>query len=217
MNLPDLYIFGSTYRDIVKLVGAINQRAPQWNLRGFIDDQPHMQGTSILGYPVVGDRSVLQTLRAPAAAVFNNVTGKARNARAIADLIEPVGAPPPNLVHPGVDLAYVQIGHGCILPQGCVVGSGSVIGNFLAARLHSVISHDVTIEDFVFIGPGTVVGSGAHIEEGAFLGAGVTIMTGCRVGRHSVIGAGAVVTRDVPADSTLIGGRGYELRSGGRE
>ena len=71
------------------------------------------------------------------------------------------------------------------LPEGCVVGSGSVIGHYLTARLHVVISHDVHIEDFVFIGPGTVIGSAAHIECGAMLGAGVTAWIRGRLARSS--------------------------------
>ena len=215
-TLRDLAIYGSEYRDVVKLVDAINRGRAQWRLRGFIDDRPERQGASVLGVPVIGDRSRLAALAAEGTQFFCNVSGKVADARAVAGVLAHHTDALVSLVHPAVDMAYVEIGPGCILPEGCVVGSGTRIGRQLSARLHVVISHDVVIEDYVFIGPGTVVGSEAWIEEGAFLGAGVTVMTGCRIGRHSIIGAGALVTKDVPAGVTVGGARGQIIRGQGR-
>lgn len=215
--MQDLAVFGCGYLEVVKLVEAVNRHEPRWRLRGFIDDRSEMQGAGLLGYPVLGDRSVLAGLAASGAALFNNVTGKVANSMRIAALLEATGCTMANLVHPAVDMSHVRIGHGCILPDGCVVGTGTVIGNYLAARLHVVISHDVTIEDHVFIGPGAVLGSGVHIEAGAFLGAGVTVMPGLRIGRQSVIGAGALVAEDVAPHVTLAGVRGRVAKAEGRE
>lgn len=215
--MQDLAIFGCGYLEVIKLVEALNRSQPRWRLRGFIDDRPEMQGVELLGYPVLGDRSVLAELGASGAALFNNVTGKVVNAMRIAALLEATGCPIASLVHPAVDMAHVRIGRGCILPEGCVVGTGTVIGNYLAARLHVVISHDVTIEDHVFIGPGAVLGGGVHVEAGAFIGAGVTVMPGLRIGRQSMIGAGALVAEDVAPNVTLAGVRGRIVKPEGRE
>ena len=215
-NLRCLVAIGSVYPEVVKLVGAINRASPTWDLLGFIDDRPECVGTSILGYPVLGDRSVLPGLVDKGVCFVNNVSGKACNARAVAALLDSAGAEVVNLVHPSVDLAYVGIGRGCILPEGCVVGTSASIGSFLSARLHVVISHHVVIEDFVFIGPGAVLGSHVHVEANAFIGAGATIMSGCRIGRNSVVGAAALVTEDVPPDVTVAGIRARTAHSVGR-
>ena len=37
------------------------------------------------------------------------------------------------------------------------------------------------------------------------IGAGAILMAGIEVGENSVVAAGAVVTRDVPADSVVVG------------
>lgn len=215
-HLRDIAIYGSEYRDVVKLVDAINRHRPQWRLRGFIDDRPERQGASVLGVPVLGDRTRLARLAAEGTQFFCNVSGKVADVKAVAAVLAEHADALVTLVHPAVDMAYVEIGQGCILPEGCVVGSGTRIGHHLSARLHVVISHDVVIEDFVFIGPGSVIGSQAHIEEGAFLGAGVTVKTGCRIGRHSVIGAGALITKDVPDHVTVGGARAQVIRATGR-
>jgi sugar O-acyltransferase (sialic acid O-acetyltransferase NeuD family) len=102
-------------------------------------------------------------------------------------------------------LNYVEIGRGCILPDGCVVGSKTKIGDFVAARLHALISHDVTVEDYVFIGPGAVIGGYVTLRRGCFIGAGATVMTKRTIGAGSMVGAGAVVTKDVLPEKTVAG------------
>lgn len=212
-----LVIIGTGYPDVVKLVDAINREQRRWQLLGFIDDRPECLGNEVMGLKVLGGRSLMQTLRSEGASFFNNVTGQVKNAAAIAELLDQLRCPTPNLVHPAVDLSYVQLGQGCILQQGCALGSRTRIGNYLVTRLNVVISHDVQIEDHVFIGPGTVIGSEAVIERGAFLGAGVTVKTGCRIGAQSVIGAGALVSRDVPAHTTMVGMAARAGPGNGRE
>ena len=214
--MRDLVVFGSVYRDLVKLIDAINRDRPTWRLRGFIDDRVETAGTQVFGRPVLGGRERLPDLARSGSAFFSNVSGSVVNARMVANLLESLDRPIASLIHPAIDLSYVELGRGCLLPEGCVLGSGSVIGNYLSARLHVVISHDVRIDDFVFVGPGTVIGSEAHIESGAFLGAGVTVMTGCRIGAHSVIGAGALVAADIPPGVTVAAVRGRVARHEGR-
>jgi sugar O-acyltransferase (sialic acid O-acetyltransferase NeuD family) len=201
----DLVVFGSKYRDLVKLIDAINRSTPTWRLRGFIDDRPEFAGQAIYGYEVLGDRAVMSRLIIEGASVFLNVTGVVANARHTARMLDESSAPVASLIHPSVDLSYVSIGRGAILPEGCVVGSGTVIGDFLAARLHVVISHDVTVGDHVFMGPGSLLGGDVRVGSGAFIGAGATIMPGISIGASSVVGAGSLVHRDVPDNVTVAG------------
>jgi acetyltransferase-like isoleucine patch superfamily enzyme len=46
---------------------------------------------------------------------------------------------------------------------------------------------------------------GAIVEDFARIGANSTILPGVRIGRNSLVGAGSVVTKDVPANSIVIG------------
>jgi acetyltransferase-like isoleucine patch superfamily enzyme len=46
---------------------------------------------------------------------------------------------------------------------------------------------------------------GAVIEDGVTLGAGVIVLPGVRIGKDSFVAAGAVVTKDVPPQSLVIG------------
>lgn len=78
-------------------------------------------------------------------------------------------------------------------PYGIVIHSQAVLGD------GAVILHQVTI------GARNVDDRAPVIEDNVFIGAGAKVLGGIRVGRHAIIGANAVVTRDVPPGSTVIG------------
>lgn len=198
-------IFGSKYADVLKLVAAINRTQAKWRVLGFIDDRPEAQETYVYGVPILGTRGELQRLSDNGTVFFNNVTGSLAGAQHVAELLASFGRPLPSLIHPDAEMDYVEVGPGCLLPHGCSLGSGVRIGKHLSARLRALISHDVTLGDYVFVGPGAVIGGGAAVEDGAFIGAGATVMSGCRVGARSVVGAGALVNTDVPNDVTVMG------------
>lgn len=50
------------------------------------------------------------------------------------------------------------------------------------------------------------------ICENVFIGAKAIILGDITIGENSKIGAGAVVTKDVPADSTVVGNPGIILK-----
>lgn len=87
----------------------------------------------------------------------------------------------------------------------------------------------VEIQDYVLIAPRVFITDSDHVvgEEGkrttqcgefrtspvliehdCWLGVNAVILKGVRIGHHSVIGANAVVTRDVPPYSTVVGAPG---------
>ena len=78
-------------------------------------------------------------------------------------------------------------------PYGITIHSGAVIG------ANVVIMQQVTIGSR---------GSGIEapvIENDVLVGAGAKVLGGVRIGHHSKVGANAVVSKDVPPNSTVVG------------
>jgi serine O-acetyltransferase len=95
-------------------------------------------------------------------------------------------------IHPGA-----QIGKGLFIDHGM----GVVIGETCE------IGDDVTIYQNVTLG-GTGIEKGKRhptIEDHVLIAPGAKVFGSVRVGRCAKIGAGAVVLRDVPANSTVVG------------
>jgi acetyltransferase-like isoleucine patch superfamily enzyme len=123
--------------------------------------------------------------------------------------------------------------YGCAIGDDTRVGTfveiqrGARIGSACKIQSHTFICDGVTIGDGVFVGHGVMfindkrpratAGGGAlqtdadwellrtTVEDGASLGSGAVILGGVTIGAGATVGAGAVVTRDVPAGTTVVG------------
>jgi sugar O-acyltransferase (sialic acid O-acetyltransferase NeuD family) len=204
--MKKLIIYGASFPDVIKLVDAINRVNPAWQVLGYLDDNTEVHGSVLMGYPVLGGRElVCRYAGADDTFFFVNISSHWTRAKAVADALDAEGCKMATLVHPAVDMNYVRIGRGCIIPEGCVIGGNVTIGDFVFVRLKSLISHDVIVEDFSFIGAGVNISSHAILKAGCYLGSGATIMRKRIVGESSIVGAGAVVTKDVPPCVTVTG------------
>ena len=113
-----------------------------------------------------------------------------------------------------------RIGERCSFGQNVFVGNRVVIGNNCKVQNNVSIYDNVTLEDDVFCGPSMVFTNVYNpraavsrkddyrdtvIRRGATLGANCTIVCGVTIGRYAFVGAGAVVSRDVPDFSLMVG------------
>lgn len=127
----------------------------------------------------------------------------------------------------------VSIRENNIIGNNVSVGTNSVlefdnkIGNNV--RIHSgCFLEMVAIEDDVFIGPNVVFTDdphpmncprykeclgGAIVQKFARIGANSTILPGVTIGKNSLVGAGSVVTKDVPANSVVVGNPAKKIKS----
>ena len=115
-------------------------------------------------------------------------------------------------------MGRVEVGEGASIWYGAVVrgdidvikiGAHSNVQD--GAVLHGDPHLPTVLEDYVTVGHRAVIHS-AHIERGCLIGIGAIILNGVRVGTGSMIGAGAVVNRDVPPRSLVVGVPGKVFR-----
>jgi len=110
---------------------------------------------------------------------------------------------------------YIQhrqkIRYGIHLPHKTTIGYGLLICHFggIVISPKAVIGNNCNISHGVTIGKGgRGLNSGVpKIEDNVYIGPGATIIGNITIGSNSAIGANAVVSKDVPENSTIISGK----------
>ena len=100
----------------------------------------------------------------------------------------------------------VHIGEGLIIVDMQYQKPQVFIGNevTIAQRVTLITSSGAPDSRDVYSVFGADVGP-IHIQDGAWIGAGVIIQPNITIGRSAIVGSGAVVTKDVPPYTVVIG------------
>jgi len=117
------------------------------------------------------------------------------------------------------------LGENCSIGQNVNIGNNVKIGNGVKIQNNVSVYEGVELEDYVFCGPSMVFtnikvprsefpqrGSEFYlktlVKKSASIGANATIVCGITIGEYALIGSGAVVTKDVPPYSLIVGNPG---------
>jgi len=113
-----------------------------------------------------------------------------------------------------------KIGENCNIGQNVVISPEVVLGKNVKVQNNVSLYTGVTCGDDVFLGPSCVFTNvtnprsavnrrgqyaKTHVGRGASIGANATIVCGHDIGDFAFIGAGAVVTKNVPPYSLVVG------------
>lgn len=107
----------------------------------------------------------------------------------------------------------VEIGKNAVIMMGAVINIGAVVGEETMIDMNAVLGGRATVGNNCHIGAGAVLAGVVEppsaqpviVEDGVLVGANAVILEGVRIGRGSVVAAGAVVTKDVPANTVVVG------------
>lgn len=104
----------------------------------------------------------------------------------------------------------VQFGEGAVFAYNTLVTASATIGRQFQCNAGSYVSHDCVLGDYVTFAARVTASGNVHIGNHVFCGSHSVIRNGSlerplRIGEGATIGMGAVVTKDVPAGSTVVG------------
>ncbi len=120
-----------------------------------------------------------------------------------------------------------EIGDDVVIGRGSLVENDTTVGARTKIQAHAYVTAYSTVEDDVFIAPCVVTTNdnfmgrterrrelvrGPTIRRGARVGGGAVLCPGVEIGEEAYVGAGAVVTKDVPPRSVVIGNPARVIR-----
>ena len=114
------------------------------------------------------------------------------------------------------------IGKKCVLGQNVNIANNVKIGDNVKIQNNVSVYEGVELEDYVFCGPSMVFTNvklprsefpqnqsenylKTLVKKSASIGANATIVCGVTIGEYALIGSGAVVTKDVPPFTLVVG------------
>ena len=196
----EVYIIGAGGQG--KVVLDIINKSEQYHAAAFLDDDQSVHKKKINGLKVLGvSKMALADNKAVIIAVGNNkIRGK------IFDLMISNGLEIINAVHSDAVInSFVSLGRGIVIAAGAVINSNAFIDDNVIINTGVTVDHDCIIEKHVHLSPGVNLGGNVKVQQGAHIGISATVLPGINIGQNSVVGAGAVVTKDVPANVTVLG------------
>jgi acetyltransferase-like isoleucine patch superfamily enzyme len=121
----------------------------------------------------------------------------------------------------------VEMADDCILGRGSVIENDTTIGAGTRIQADAYVTAYSTLEEDVFIAPCVVTTNdnfmgrtdqrrelmrGPTIRRGARIGGGAILCPAVEIGEEAFVGAGAVVTKDVPPRTVVVGSPARILR-----
>ncbi len=121
----------------------------------------------------------------------------------------------------------VVVGDDVVIGRGSLVENDTTIGRLTKIQAMAYITAYSTLEESVFVAPCVVTTNdnfmgrterrkelkrGPTIRRGARIGGGAILCPGIEVGEEAFVGAGAVVTKDVPPRTLVVGNPARVLR-----
>jgi len=178
------------------------------NVIGLTDSDIENHGSRLLGCPVLGNDSIIDTYDQNDVRLIMGIgsTEPGSSRRTTFEHFVAKGFSFSNCIHPSAIVAPdVSLGHGSQIMAGTIVQPGCTIGINTIINTRASIDHDCEIGDHTHIAPGATLSGDVRVGHNAHVGAGGTIIQGISIGDRAMVVAGASVTRDIAPGERVAG------------
>ncbi|MHA2052248.1 MAG: acetyltransferase [Candidatus Hodarchaeales archaeon] len=175
-----------------------------YEIIGFIYDDPKMKGAQVSGYNVLGSIDDLDSFSEAECGFVAQVDHEKR-IKYIQILLSR-GLELINAFHPtSVRSKHIKMGKGVCMMAGSIVNPGVTVGDGSIINTSATIDHDSTLGVCSHISPGAKIARNVEIGENSFIGTGAIINPNLKVGNNVIVGSGTVIINDIPDEATAVG------------
>ena len=204
INMKKLIIVGASGfgREVIQWVEDINAVKPEWEILGFIDDNPNALDGWRCDYRIIGSIDEWQ----PKDDEFFACAIALPNVKCavVTSLLER-GAKFATLIHPTALVnKYTQIGEGVIITPRSSATADTKIGNFVTI-LGSGIGHDASIGDYSTLSGRCSINGHVEVGKMVYIACGVSVAPSRKIGDGAFVGIGSVVVTNVKAGTKVFG------------
>jgi len=193
---------GSGSREILMLVERINMRSSEWDVQGFIDDDPALVGTMVDGLPVLGPDNHFK------GAGYHGVCGVQKPATRemlVQKYIEARGCQLPTLIAPDIMLPKdFAAGPGTVIMPGATISFDVQLGKGVLVMWNSTLGHHLRVGPYATILTGALIAGGCAIGARSTIGAGAVLNIKVRVGADALVGVGTTVIDHVADGARVV-------------
>jgi len=186
-----------------------------YNIVGFIDDDLKKIGTKVQDIPVLGSFNdfVKRKFFIDFEVAFCSIGNNKIRVNYLSGL-QMLGYETPSFIHNSVEITKnTIIGKGCCIFPNCTIMPYTNIEDYTMISVGTSISHHTIIKQGTLLSLGVVIGAYVTIGEQTVVGVGASVKSGpLKIGNNALIGAGAVVVKNVPANSVIVGNPGRILK-----
>lgn len=194
---------GGMGRQVLSFAKSCNEYGKEYDIKGFLDDNPHaMEGYD--GFPpVLGTVDGYQIQ--PNDIFFNSIGDVAAKKDCINKILAK-GGEFITLIHPTAIISEgSRVGRGCMFSARSGLGIESTVGDFCLIQDNAIIGHDVHVGNFCRIDCNVVLIAGVKLDDGVCVHTSSVINHNVHVGEEATVGALSFVIRNVKPGTTVQG------------
>jgi sugar O-acyltransferase (sialic acid O-acetyltransferase NeuD family) len=193
--------------EVIDLVEDINRsrQTKEWEIVGFLDDRPDIQGKDLNGIKILGTKAWLEE-NETGNYYFACCIGNPKVKKIIVTFLKSRQVNFASLIHPSAIIsAKAQVGEGSIIMAGSIVSTLAKIKDHVIINLACTIGHNTVISDFSCINPGSNISGDVLFEEGVLAGTNSTVLEKLQIGKYATLGAASLTYTNVPEYASIIG------------
>ncbi len=189
----------------ISCIDVIEQTG-KYEIAGIIDVK-EMVGRSILGYPVIGTDTDIETY-VKQGYYFLITVGQIKSAdiriRLYKKLIS-FGATMPVIISPHAYVSkHAEVGQGSIIMHHSIINAGTKIGYCNIINSKSLLEHEVETGDFCHISTAAVVNGQVKIGNNCFIGSQSVINNNINITNEVIIASASRISKDIKKSGTYI-------------